>query len=291
MDQIVVVDDHSEDGTWQVLQAMRDDRLHLTRSDHRGAGPARNVGIREADAEVVAFLDADDVWYSDKLESQLPLLQNDVAIVGGSVHYVGLDGRMLGSYIPHSDWAEASNALRRGEALPVPLTSWVVARSRLMAHGGFDESFVRAQDFELAVRMVQDGSRLVWPPNRAVAAYMIHDSGVTAQHYREQFLAAELVRARLDGRTTKSYSDWLLHPDVSARVRRRMISGEHYRRAAVAHGEGDRVGVLAHALWATGMSPLSVSKKLRARRRVMGRLIPEDVPSVVLAEFSRSRVS
>lgn len=69
-DQIVVVDDHSQDGSWEMLQewAGRDSRRQLIRQpENTGVMSATLAGLRCATAEVVAFLDGDDLWEPDKL--------------------------------------------------------------------------------------------------------------------------------------------------------------------------------------------------------------------------------
>ena len=71
--QVVVVDDGSEDATAEVSAAYP---VEYVRIDHSGVGTARNVGIDRAQHELVAFLDADDLWKPDKLRRQLDRLSS-----------------------------------------------------------------------------------------------------------------------------------------------------------------------------------------------------------------------
>ena len=68
-DEVIVVDDGSTDGTEAALAPYRD-RIRYVRMDNRGAGAARNRGVREARHPLVAFLDSDDEWMPDKLRLQ-----------------------------------------------------------------------------------------------------------------------------------------------------------------------------------------------------------------------------
>ncbi len=68
--EVIVVDDGSTDGTEKVVRQYSDGiRYHF--QGNQGAGVARNIGVSLAQGEWIAFLDADDTWYPDKLKIQL----------------------------------------------------------------------------------------------------------------------------------------------------------------------------------------------------------------------------
>ena len=71
--QFIVVNDGSSDGTAAVLENFRP---HITILDQQNQGPypARNLALRHAQGDYVAFLDSDDVWVPEKIEKQVSVL-------------------------------------------------------------------------------------------------------------------------------------------------------------------------------------------------------------------------
>ena len=73
--EVNVVDDDSTDETAEIVQAYGK-QIKLLRQQKQGAAAARNLGIRQAQGEYIAFLDADDLWLPEKLERQVDCIIN-----------------------------------------------------------------------------------------------------------------------------------------------------------------------------------------------------------------------
>jgi glycosyltransferase involved in cell wall biosynthesis len=84
--EIIVVDDGSRDDT-RALLAPYGDRIRYVFQENQGVSAARNNGLRRASCELVAFLDADDVWHPRKIEFQTRVLamRPELGLLGTAV--------------------------------------------------------------------------------------------------------------------------------------------------------------------------------------------------------------
>ncbi len=82
--EMIIIDDCSKDGTREAVQAYaeRDSRIRLLPLTKNNGAPAapRNIGVREARGEWIAFLDADDIWHPEKLTLQFDALRKESAV-------------------------------------------------------------------------------------------------------------------------------------------------------------------------------------------------------------------
>ena len=74
--EIIVVNDGSTDNSVKVVEAIGAPRIRLIHQENQGVSAARNRGIAEAQHELIAFLDADDEWFNDYLETIIRLKVN-----------------------------------------------------------------------------------------------------------------------------------------------------------------------------------------------------------------------
>jgi len=82
--EILVVDDGSKDRTPEIVEsfAQRDQRITLLRQANAGVAAARNLAIEKSSGEYIAPIDADDIWYPQKLEKQVDCMLKGGPSVG-----------------------------------------------------------------------------------------------------------------------------------------------------------------------------------------------------------------
>lgn len=158
--ELIVIDDGSIDATPGYLATLSESRIRFIRHDRCG-NPAklRNVGVKDARGEHVAFLDSDDVWHPEKLARQVDDLRIAPPCRWGYTYFRWIDAAGMPLAIPRIHRRRASRGWILSDVLSV--RAWVatpvvmVERDLLLSLGGFDESLVFAEDFDLWVRLAR----------------------------------------------------------------------------------------------------------------------------------------
>ncbi len=98
--ELLIIDDGSPDRSVEICQQFTDPRIKIIRQENRGVAAARNIGIRQAQGEYIALLDADDLWLPEKLEKHVEHLENspDVGVSFSRSAFIDSAGKPLGIY-------------------------------------------------------------------------------------------------------------------------------------------------------------------------------------------------
>jgi glycosyltransferase involved in cell wall biosynthesis len=163
---VILVNDGSPD-TSEFLEAIAPYRSRLTyiEQENAGAGAARNAALAVARGEYVAFLDADDRWLPNLVESQLRYLQQhpDCVMVYADARMTGdtpFAGRTFMDTTPSVGPVTFRSLLSQQCTV---LTSSVVARRDVIdAVGRFDAGLRRGQDFDLWIRLAHRGCKIAY---------------------------------------------------------------------------------------------------------------------------------
>jgi len=89
--ELLITDDCSDDDTARIIDnyVSADSRIHYFKNDiNLGVGPARNVSLEHAKGRFVAFLDGDDRWMPEKLQTQLEYIEKHGCAICGTSYYI-----------------------------------------------------------------------------------------------------------------------------------------------------------------------------------------------------------
>jgi glycosyltransferase involved in cell wall biosynthesis len=165
--ELIVVNDGSTDATEsKILDFISKSNLQvkLVTTVNQGASHAKNLGIRSSSGQLIAFLDADDLWLPYKVEKQVKLLLMNQDAIGVGCGYIKfLDDSSRRTKVLNFFWQQESIsawALLEG---PGPgFNSTILLRRNLLDKlGGFDEMIgVMADDLDLVMRLYPLGKIL-----------------------------------------------------------------------------------------------------------------------------------
>lgn len=192
--EIVVVDDHSTDGTSAVLErhATEDSRVRVLPATGAGIVDALNLALSEARGDLVARMDADDLSEPDRLGRQVAEMdaRPDVVLLGTGAVVMDTQGR-VGALI-----AVETDPARLVERLPVEnpfLHPTVVMRRRAVeAAGGYRRQFALAEDYDLWTRLARQGVVANMPD--ALLGLRRHPGQSSRRHRMEQRAVYALAR-------------------------------------------------------------------------------------------------
>ena len=192
--EIIIADDGSTDRTAAVAAAYGGQVLYL-RQANAGTAAARNFGMRVAKGEFFAFLDADDVWPSDKLDRQMARFQANPELDFCIAHVQNF-------WIPELIEEEKKFRDHRiSKALPGYSTGTLMARRRCFdAVGEFNTEIHHADDTEWFLRAAEQGSAMELLPDVLLHRRLHHTnlSRVKAANSRDHYL--QVLKAALDRR-------------------------------------------------------------------------------------------
>ncbi|WP_448811701.1 glycosyltransferase family 2 protein [Agromyces bauzanensis] len=184
--EVIVVDD----GSAEPIAVPENPLVRVIRQDNAGPSAARNRGIREARGDLIAFLDADDVWYPGKLAAQVALMRPEVGLCSCDFEAIEATGKRPGWGGHGGDYRQ----LLRGNSIH---TSGAIARrSLLLEVGCFDEALSHSEEWGTWLDIARR-SELEHAPGVFVG-YRLHDQNAS-KDYRRMWRGAMKVLWRHRG--------------------------------------------------------------------------------------------
>jgi glycosyltransferase involved in cell wall biosynthesis len=184
--ELIVWDDCSTDDSASIISEYRDPRIRYYLSpDDTPLGPARNVAIRKAAGEWLAFLDQDDIWLPRKLEQQMALAGDGVGIIyGRTVMFDARGDRRDYDYVhefsPLPEGKIFTQLFR--DACFITMSSAVLRRAAVNEAGGIPDNIQVVPDYYLYIAIAQRyAARAV---QQVVCRYRVHPGSMSNSHQR-----------------------------------------------------------------------------------------------------------
>ena len=175
----------------QIIESFNEPRFKVVNFQNNGViAASRNEGIRRSSAPFIAFLDSDDMWYSEKLSRCLVELEGGNDLVCHGEKWVSADTRQRNIVYGPASNATHDKLLFRGNCLSTSAT--IVRRDILNKVGGFseDSTFTTAEDYELWLKISQITSGFIFV-DEILGEYRRHELGASSSVLRH--LNAELA--------------------------------------------------------------------------------------------------
>ncbi len=193
--EIIVINNNSTDNTLNKVIKISDNRIKIYNCKKQSPAAARNLGIKYSSSDIIAFIDADDIWFRNKLEKSLLALKkydfvyHDLYIYkkkNFKFIYKGIAKTRLFSYPVKRDLILNGNGINT--------SSVVVKKSLLYKAGLFDENenLFAAEDYDLWIK-ISEYTESFKKIKETLGKYIITGNNIT-NHQRRYTYTKELNR-------------------------------------------------------------------------------------------------
>ena len=181
--EIVIVDDGSTDNSVEEVEKFDDSRIRLIHQTNAGVSAARNRGIEEASGELIAFLDADDVWMPEYLATQYGLYQKypECSVYACNYEFRDSEGKVTPTIIRKLPFEGEDGILSNYFEVascshpPICSISIMVKKMAIQAIGGFPLGIKSGEDLLTWARLAVSGA-IVY--SRKSLAVFVRDEGL-----------------------------------------------------------------------------------------------------------------
>ena len=202
--EVLLIDDRSSDDSLEICKRweMKDSRVKVFVNEGvKGAGAARNVGLRHATCEYIAFMDADDYYLEGRFDNtEKFFLENlEIHAVGEGVLVID-QNKLFNEKIVYSKSKEIIDLKYFLIKSPIHLNGLTIRISSLKSVKYFNETLIQAQDSEFIIDLIYKSKVLSGYNNEVVSTYIIHDSNTTKNEnqrniYRRLFYKNHVIKS------------------------------------------------------------------------------------------------
>jgi len=167
--EIILIDDGSSDDTASYVKSTYPN-IQVVTQENKGLAGARNTGIHRSTGTWIAFLDDDDIWFPEKLKTQMEFIHEHPELVFLSTHALTIGFKTALQKTGYSYYLEFPYCLAHN---PIFAPSSVIIRKDILSSTGpFDETLRTAEDFDLWIRIALNYRLAILP--KPLLYYRVH---------------------------------------------------------------------------------------------------------------------
>lgn len=165
--ELIIINDGSSDNSISIITewSKKDKRIVVVDKKNTGLTSSLNIGLEKSNGKYIARIDADDVWLSSKLESQVDFMEKhpEIVLLGTGTNFINEDGEVLNQNEvkqPTTDLELRKIYLYKN---PFVHSSVLFRTSTMISLGPYNVNYKYAQDYEFWYRMMKVGHIAILP--------------------------------------------------------------------------------------------------------------------------------
>jgi len=182
--EIIVVDDCSDKEASNFIKDFLPSNVNYIRHNkNRGLAAARNTGLNEANEQLVAYLDDDDIWLPGRLETQInlwnslgPERKNNLACIQVGAEIIDSKHNLLDVYLPFNQGNLKDSIINKGTG--TISSCFLFIKEKIVKVGGFDEKLVSGIDDDIWMSLAKFGYSNIIITNPFVQIIRDHNNGM-----------------------------------------------------------------------------------------------------------------
>lgn len=183
--ELLIIDDGSTDRTAEIANSycQQDNRVKLFSQENHGVSTSRNKGICLNNSKFVAFIDADDKWFSDKLAVHLNHFNQEahLGISFARVEFLSPDGTTGQIASGRLNQLQPQHFLYENPTITT--SNLVVRREVFQEIGYFDQSMSYAEDLDFILRVICSGKWKINGIDQVLMGYRTTEGGLSSNLY------------------------------------------------------------------------------------------------------------
>ncbi len=153
--EFIIVDDFSKDNSLEIIKSYNDKRIVVIKnSSNLGLTKSLNTGLKIAKGEFIARMDSDDISEPDRFKKQLAFFEenSEYSVLGCYAQIINSKGSKVGELVNPIEDEEIKECLIIDNAMS-PHGGLIIKKQALDDIGGYDESILKSQDYDLLLKL------------------------------------------------------------------------------------------------------------------------------------------